>query len=79
VLPADLAAAATTKIIEDIDGRAPGGVPGGSKSFLFKSLKIQKLEGKPKNIWKIFLVQLTQVHPKFDPISVQNGPLSSMK
>jgi hypothetical protein len=28
---------------------------------------------------KLFLVQLTQVYSKFDPISIQNLPLNSMK
>jgi hypothetical protein len=42
--------------------------------FIFKSMK-----GSPEIFGKIFHVQLTQVYPKFKPISVRNLPLNSMK
>jgi hypothetical protein len=40
---------------------------------------LQNHEGKPRNIWKILLVQLTHVRSKFYPISIRNLPLNSLK
>jgi hypothetical protein len=53
-----------------------------SLSFYKSSLPwfyLENIKGKLRNIWKILLVQLTPIHSKFDPISIRNLPLNSMK
>jgi hypothetical protein len=53
-----------------------------SSSFSSSSLPwfyFQNLKGKPKNIGKKFLVQLTEAQSKFNSISIWNLPLNSMK
>jgi hypothetical protein len=53
-----------------------------SSSFYTSSLPwfyLQNLEVKNKNIWENIPCPMTQVHSKFDPISIWNLPLNSMK